>query len=127
MSESQNVTIIRRWYDTLDRSLMAHDVVWEITEGFPHGGVYHGHEGVFDDFFSRLQADFSDWAATIEDIIDAGDVVIGLGRYQAQARATGIRVTVPFAHLWTLQNGKVVALRQYADTLLLHQALTGHP
>jgi ketosteroid isomerase-like protein len=125
MSESQGRAIVRQWYDTLDRSLMASDVVWEIAKGFPHGGVYRGHEGVFDDFLARLKADFSDWAVTIAEIIDAGDVVIGLGSYQAQARATGIRVNVPFAHIWTIQNGKVVSLRQYADTLLLHQALTG--
>jgi ketosteroid isomerase-like protein len=78
-------------------SIMASDVVWEIAEGFPHGGVYRGHAGVFDDFLARLKADFSDWAVTIAEIIDAGDVVIGLGSYQAQARATGIRVNVPFA------------------------------
>jgi len=127
MSESENVALIRQWYSTLDRSLMAPDVVWNITEGFPHGGIYQGHDAVFGEFFSRLQADFSRWGLTIDDVIDAGDIVVGLGTYQAQGRDTGIDVNVPFAHIWKIQNGKIIALRQYADTLLLHRALSGGP
>lgn len=48
---------------------------------------------------------------------------LGLGRYCVRAKATGIEVNVPFAHLWKVSNGQIVWARQYTDTLLLAQAL----
>lgn len=46
MREPENVTLIRQWHSLLGQFLMAPDVGWNITEGFPHGGVYRAHDAV---------------------------------------------------------------------------------
>ena len=54
-------------------------------------------------------------------------VEIGLGQYVGRARATGKSFTARFAHVWTLQEGKIVRLQQCADTVQLARALDGPP
>ena len=64
-TESKNITAVRRLYEArgnLDivKTVLAPDVRWEVVEGFPHSGIYHGLNGVVD-FFTRLFGDFEDW------------------------------------------------------------------
>jgi hypothetical protein len=47
MSDSPNIILIRRLYESgmapeVNEELIAPDLVWDITPGFPYGGVYHG-------------------------------------------------------------------------------------
>ena len=123
---SPNVATIQRLYDALcerDPAGLAAvcdpQVSWEITPGFPYGGTFIGIESVFKDFFAPLGQAFEDWRPEVENILDAGDEVIGLGRYRTRAKATGKVMTAGFAHVWSVQDGKVIRLRQYADTVQL--------
>jgi hypothetical protein len=43
--------------------LVIPDMVWEILESFPHGGIYAGIPAIFGQFLPKLQADFHDWHA----------------------------------------------------------------
>jgi ketosteroid isomerase-like protein len=128
---SPNVQTITKWYEatrTGDRAAMAAlctaDVKWEITPGFPHSGTFVGFESIFASFFAPLLQDFDGWQSVPETLLDAGDDVIGLGYYQARAKVTRKNVTAAFAHVWTVKDGKVTRLRQYADTVQLARALT---
>lgn len=125
MSES-NVQVIRDWYATRDRQrLMSPEVVHEIVAGFPHGGTYVGQEAAFgpEGLFALLLADFPDWRADVEDVLDAGDLVVSLGRYRAHAAAGGAAVDVPFVHLWRVRDGKIVWFANHTDTLRIDRAL----
>ncbi len=128
---SPNVQTIKKWYEatrTGDRAAMAAlctaDVKWEITPGFPHSGTFVGLESIFASFFAPLLQDFDEWRSVPDAILDAGDDVIGLGQYHARARATGKNTTPAFAHVWTIKDGRIRRLRQYADTVQLTRALT---
>jgi len=128
---SANVQTITRWYEANragDRAAMAAlcapDVKWEITPGFPHSGTFVGMESIFAALFAPLLQDFDEWQSIPETLLDAGDEVIGLGYYQARAKITRKNVTAAFAHVWTVKDGKVTRLRQYADTVQLARALT---
>src|SRR5262245_22995356 len=57
------------------------------------------------------------------EFVEAGERVIALGSYSGRARRTGKRFTARFAHVWTLQDGKIVRLQQCADTVQLARAL----
>ena len=66
MSDTSQIALIRKLYAAMGdvntfKSLLANDVEWDITEGFPNGGVYRGIDGVFD-FFSFV-ADFNEFYA----------------------------------------------------------------
>src|SRR4029453_10786647 len=128
-TESKNVLAVRRLYEArgnpdIVKTVLAPDVRWEVVEGFPHSGIYHGLNGVFD-FFTRLFGDFEDWHTEPAEIFEAGDRAIGLGFYSAGAKATGRPFKARFAHFWTLRDGVFVRLQQCADTVQLAKA-SGH-
>jgi uncharacterized protein len=126
-SESKNIMAVRRLYEArgnanIVKPLLAPDVRWEVVEGFPCSGVYHGLNEVFD-FFTRLFGDFEDWRAEPAEIFEAGDRVIGVGFYSARAKATGKSFKARFAHVWTVRDGVIVRLQQCADMVQLAKAL----
>jgi ketosteroid isomerase-like protein len=127
---SPNVETIQKLYEALGQgdaqvmaTLVAAQVRWEILPGFPHGGTHVGLEAVFNNFFGPVLEDFEAWRTVPETILDAGDEVIALGHYHSRAKTTGKDMIAAFAHVWSLQEGKVTRLRQYADTVQLTRAL----
>ena len=54
---------------------------------------------------------------------EPGDRVIALGSYTGRAKAAGKEFTARFAHVWTLQGGKIVRLQQCRDTVQVTRAL----
>jgi ketosteroid isomerase-like protein len=125
-SESRNIVAVRRLYEArgnpdIVKTVLAPEVRWEVIEGFPHSGIYHGLNGVFD-FFTRLFGDFEDWHTEPTEIFEAGDRVIGLGFYSARAKATSRSFKARFAHVWTMRDGVIVRLQQCADTVQLAKA-----
>ena len=51
-----------------------------------------------------------------EELLDAGESVVVLGRYTGRAKETGKPLDVPFAHVWSFRDGKAVLFRQFLDT-----------
>ena len=83
MAESNNMAIVRRFYSNLGSpevlmELLSPTVEYDITDGFPYGGVYRGVESVFNVFFAKVLGDFGDWKTEMSELIDAGDRVIAL-------------------------------------------------
>lgn len=128
MSESPNVALVRRLYD----SGMAPDVVaqvidpaivWDITPGFPYGGVYHTWASAGSDFFGRLAPEFSSFGGVAEEFYDAGEHVFVRGHYHAVSKS-GHESDARFIHLWTVRDGRLTHLFQAADSHTVQQALT---
>ncbi len=84
------------------------NVIWIQNEGFPGGGRHDGAEHVVDNVLARFSSDWSQWEAITRDYLDAGPVVVVLGEYRATHRATGRSTTAAFAHLYWVQNGRIV-------------------
>ena len=126
MSDTPQIALIRKLYDARGnansfKSLLADDAEWDITEGFPNGGVYHGLDKTVSGFFPFM-ADFDEFYAKGDEFFESGDHVIVLGHYFGVSKK-GRRLKSRFAHFWTIRDGKVVRLQQTADTLLIAQAL----
>ena len=105
--------------------IMDPGIEWTEAEGFPLGGTYHGPQAVLEGVFMRLGSDFDGYAAVPHEFIDGGDIVVALGTYSGKYRATGKSFEAPFAHVWTLRDGKAVRFIQYVDTLLVDRAVRG--
>ncbi len=130
MSDSAQVDVVRRLYEArgnpeVIRQVLAPDVRWEVVEGFPYSRVYVGLDDVLRSFFGRLFQDFESFVATGSEFFKSGDRVIALGSYTGRAKATGRDFTARFAHVWTLQGGKIIRLQQCADTVQVTRALAG--
>jgi ketosteroid isomerase-like protein len=99
------------------------NISWTEAEGFMYGGTYTGPNGVLEGVFMRIGAEWEGFSAVPDQIVDGGDTVIGLGTYSGKYLKTGKSVTVPFAHAWTLRDGKIVKFVQYTDTLVVARDL----
>jgi uncharacterized protein len=95
---------------------------WHEAAGMPYGGVYHGAEEIFGNVLGPIAQDVEGFSVAPEEILPVGDDrVISLGRYTGKG-AKGA-VNVRYAHLWTIEDGKVVRFEQFADTRLFGDAV----
>lgn len=123
---SENLAIISSVYDAFSRgdiraalSCIHERIEWNEAEHvtFWPGRTLLGHQEVIDGLFARIPETFgSTWRIEIERIHDCGATVIMQGRYHGVARSTGKALSPQVAHIWDLENGKVVRFQQYTDT-----------
>lgn len=99
------------------------EIEWTDAEGFPTGGTYKGHNAVLSGVFVWLGSEWEDFRADAQELLDAGDRIVALGEYSGTYKATGKSMRVPFAHVWTLRDGKALKFVQYTDTLVVARAL----
>ncbi len=102
---------------------MDENIAWTEAEGFIYGGTYTGPNAVLENVFMKFGTEWEGFAAVPDQIVDGGDIVVGLGTYSGKYLKTGKSVTVPFAHAWTLRDGKIIKFTQYTDTLVVARDL----
>lgn len=102
---------------------VATDVVWIEMAGFPCGGQWIGPEQVIRNVFAVLGRDWDGYRFTLEQIIDGGDQLVGVGAYRGTYRQTGQPMQARVTHVWRLSAGKIVRFEQFTDTLLVARAM----
>jgi ketosteroid isomerase-like protein len=121
----QNVDVVRGMYQSFEEgdvpSVLAAlnpEVEWNEAESFPYadGNPYVGPDAIVDGVFKRLGTEWEYWKLDIENVLDAGDNIVVLGRYQGAYNANGRTLDAQFAHVWWLRDGKVTRFQQYTDT-----------
>jgi ketosteroid isomerase-like protein len=105
-------------------SLLADDVDWRIPSALPYGGQFHGHEGVLETRRIANEHFVPGQKFTQDEVFRSGPYVAVIGRMTATAKETGTALEVPFSHVWTVRDGKVVARHQYTDTETILAALS---
>ena len=120
-----NVQVVRSLYEAFARgdaptafALMDPGIVWNEAENFPYAdrNPYVGPMAIGEGVFMRLATEWDGFQAVPEELLDAGDTVVALGRYKATHRATGTAINAQFAHVWRVNNGKITRFQQYTDT-----------
>ena len=123
---AENVAAVKATYDAFAAGdvpavlgAMSPAIEWNEAENFPYadGNPYRGPEAVLGGVFARIGGEWDGFAVVPEQIHDAGDTVIMTGRYTGIYKATGRPINCQVAHLWTLEDGKVVRFQQLVDTL----------
>lgn len=126
MSRSENVALVRRLYEAngdpaVLEELASDDFVWDVTPGFPHGGAYHGADGVVD-FFGKLLPEVDSWSVEVDEYYPAGeDRVFVVGHYQATKNGT--TTPVRCIHEWIVRDGKLTRMYQAADSAVAQQVV----
>lgn len=125
-----NADIIRAHYDASDRGDLAGmlapfapGIRWTEAAGFPYAGTYVGPDAVAENVFGRIQQEWDGYTVAIDEVIDGGDVVVGIGLYSGTYKATGRHFEARVAHVWRLDGGQVVAFEQFTDTEMVNRAL----
>jgi uncharacterized protein len=112
--------------DDLDGVLADLDpsIEWRQAQGLPHGGTYIGTEEVRRNIFDPLDRDWWDeFTAQPQEFLSAGGEIVVIGRYRGVAKRSQRPLDVPFVHIWSIRDGKVVRFRQFLDTAGWNAAL----
>src|SRR5665213_936446 len=124
-----NLKLIRATYEGKSEdngrnllAALAPDASWTEAEGFPYAGTYVGAEAIIAGVFHRLGSDWIGYKAEVHTYLEDGDKVAAFGVYSGTFVATGKAMTAPFAHLYTLRDGKIITMHQYVDTVLVARA-----
>lgn len=121
-----NVISIRTLYDNFANgnidavaAVMDENLVWNEAENFPYadGNPYNGFNAVLEGVFSRLMSEWEYWKLSDLDFKEmTNNQVLVTGRYDAKYKKNGAVINLQMAHLWTLNEGKIISFQQFADT-----------
>jgi len=96
---------------------------WTEAEGFMYGGTYIGPDAILENVFAKFASEWEDFSAIPGHFVEEGNTVVALGEYGGKYLRTGRNLTVAFAHVWTLRDGKVTRFVQFTDTLVIARML----
>jgi len=122
----ENVALIKGIYDAFGKGdvpgvlgAFSPDIVWNEAENFPYAdkNPYVGPDAILNGVFARCIGEWDGFAVAPDEIFDAGDTIVAVGRYLGTCKATGKSMKLQMAHVWRVKNGKVAQFQQYADTL----------
>jgi hypothetical protein len=126
MSE-KNVQAIRGLYDAFNRGDLgtlekgfSRTLSWNEAENslYAAGNPYRSFKDVNDGVFTPTNRDFDGFRCDVEQLLDAGDYVVGTGRYRGRCRDTGKTMATQFCHVMHVDpDGKIDRIQEYADTL----------
>lgn len=132
ISNPENVNIIDGIYKAFGTgdmpavlATMDTGILWNEAEGnaLADGNPYKGPEAVLKGDFARLGADHEYFNLTDIQLHEmSNNQVLATLRYNAKLKKNGALINAQAAHLWTLQDGKVIAFQQYVDTKQLDEA-----
>lgn len=104
--------------------LLSPGIEWIEAERSPYyAGTLRGPDAVVAGVLAPINADFDGFAATPSEFVVDSERVAAFGVYSGVAKATGLKLTVPFVHLWTVADGRLSRLAQYTDSALWNEAL----
>ena len=98
------------------------DTDWVEASGGPYGGRYRGLSEVGASVFGPITRDVSEFSAKPDELLQIGENrALGLGFYRGST-ARG-PVAIRFAHLATVDGGRITHLEQFTDTHEWHKAV----
>jgi ketosteroid isomerase-like protein len=115
----ENVEVAQRFVERFNAGEFPWDqmdpgVVWVIDPPAFLAGTYHGHDGVRT-LLGRFTEIFDEASYEVDELLDAGDSVVALGRFRVRGVQSGATGTQPIAVVLELRHGKLVAYRAYFD------------
>jgi ketosteroid isomerase-like protein len=124
--------VVRSFYERVEGgdlpgglALLADDCAWTEMETFGHAGVYVGPDAVRDDIFVRIGTEWAPFGLAVDEVLDAGSAVIGVGTYSGTCKETGKSFTARVVHLFRVRDGKIASFEQFTDTAAIAAARDG--
>jgi ketosteroid isomerase-like protein len=99
--------------------LLADDVTWTNIGSTRFSGTYAGKDAVLNDLVGPLFGLLKNgMASTIDRVISEGDTAVVLQRGQAETHE-GKAYNNDYAQVFTVRDGRIVAVKEYMDTALV--------
>jgi ketosteroid isomerase-like protein len=123
----QNLQAARALYDFFNNGDLtgfeqacARQFTWNEAENSLNaaGNPYRNFKEVREGVFQPTLRDFDQFKVDLEKLLDAGDTIIGTGRYRGKCRETGKQLTAQFCHVMHFDSdAKLDGVQEYTDTL----------
>jgi ketosteroid isomerase-like protein len=106
--------LAQREFDAL-RDLSHPDVRWRsFFAALLEGGEYQGHDGL-QQYTDDLHEAFEYLRPEVRDMLDAGDLVVGLGTIHFRGRGSGVETESAAGWLFKFKDGKLLRFRAFRD------------
>ncbi len=100
--------------------LMASDIEWITMWHYKVEG--RGPGPVAEGLFKPLMAEWTSFSFASTEFIVERESVVSLGTFKGVHGTTGKTSEARYAHVWTVEDGKIARFRQYIDTLAIAEA-----
>jgi ketosteroid isomerase-like protein len=120
MSQEENLERLRVAYDNfltsgLSLDMLTEDVEFRQPDESGGGdGVYYGHAGVLKGVRELVDV-FEELNAVPEEFLLADPYIVVLVRLQGRAKASGVPIDQPYAHVWRFRGDRVDLWHAYSD------------
>jgi ketosteroid isomerase-like protein len=95
-------------------ALWAEDVEFYPLRAQLEGKSYSGHDGLMQ-FLAEMTQDFEEVRFEIDEAHDAGEQVVGIGRFRARGRASGVDLNVPLGVYTRVRDKRIVYTRMFSE------------
>jgi uncharacterized protein len=110
------------------RECFAENATWRCPPSMPWPDFYEGRDAIFDSYFAvdvdLFETGISHYDLEILNMIAEGDQVSVEMRHRGRG-LKGQPYETDHSLLYVLRDGRIVAVREYIDTLYLSQAILG--
>ncbi len=120
---SQNdVATLRAAYEAFNRqdvpavvAVLDPNIEWiePVGEKSPHGTL-RGPQAVVEGVFVPIGGHFDQFRIDVREVWDAGNRLVATGHVQGKTKSDK-SVDMPFAHIWTVDNGKATGFQAFVD------------
>ena len=124
---SSNREVIKKFYDSFKRNNTLNDffhdnVEWITIGGMPNGGRYVGIKAIMEDYFPKMLSHFGEFHALPKEFLARKDRVVVFGKYHVKSKS-GKKGKIPFCHVYTLQEQKILKFEQHIDAKKIQEYL----
>jgi uncharacterized protein len=116
----EHLAMMKRAYErwargdfSVDPELMAADSVWHQRRGAVEPGSHRG--GGIGRALERIFEVYDDFRIEPEEYVDAGQKVVVVARSCGRARGEEIELDLRLAFVWSVRDGKLASMEQFAE------------
>lgn len=117
----ENIDIVRRGYDAWNRGdlagvleLVDPSFEWHEASEVP-GGVHVYTREQFESYLVSLGRHWETFRFELQELREAGDLVVADVLELARGRASGVEVAQRFVHVWTMRDRRACRMKAYLD------------
>ena len=130
----QDASTVRALYEAFGRGdipfvlgALDSEVEWREADNFIYAdkNPYLGPAAVLEGVFARIGGEWEWFKVSPDEVLDAGETIVGRGYYSGVYKQNGNEVRAQFAHFFTFRGGKVIRFQQYTDTAQFSKATGG--
>ena len=113
-TKSPGLNMVKVWYNTGGEALLDPEFDCHAIGYGTQKTHYKGRNAMLSGFFGELEERYSEWQVHVDRMIDGGNDVTVMGRYQVKVK-NGPAATLPFVHVWTAGKDALTSVTACTD------------